>query len=159
MAAVIGTYALAGFAGWISGEPMKPYTWLGYLFFATIYTLTIYIGSPDPKSVALIFTRKNTRKRSIIIGVHSLFLATYLGVVWTACKNLALMPAWLTVRGFMMPTRHSFQRVSLLEIFFLLLLVILWRIEMPCVYAEAKTPRTGTFENPSAPRWMNPPGD
>jgi hypothetical protein len=158
MVSLIGTYALATPTDWISGEPMKPYTWLGYLFFATIYTLTIYIGSLDPKSTAQIFTPKNTRKRSIIIGVHSVFLAAFLGVIWIACKNLALMPAWLTVRGFMMPTRHSFQKVSLLEILFLLLLVILWRIEMPCVYAESKTPRTATFENPSVPRWMNPQG-
>jgi hypothetical protein len=157
MAALVGTGALAPFAGWISGKPMQPYTWLAYLFFATIYTLTVYIGSPDPKSIALIFTPNNARKRPIIIGVHSAFLAAYLGVIWIACRNLALMPAWLTVRGFMMPTRHSFQKVSLLEILFLLLLVIFWRIEMPCVYKESERPRTGTFENPSAPRRMNPP--
>jgi len=156
MTSSIGAYALASIADWISGEPMKPYTWLGYLFLATIYTLTIYIGSLDPKAMAQIFTPKNTRKRSTVIGVHCSFLAVFLGTVWIACKNLALMPAWLTTRGFMMPTRHSFQKVSLLEILFLLLLVILWRIEMPCVYAESKTSHAGTFENPSAPRWMDP---
>jgi hypothetical protein len=131
---------------WISGEPMQPLSWLIYLGFAAIYTLAIFVGyfvaSPQ------IFSPQNTRKRSTIVGVHCAFVAVLLGAIWLACRNLALMPTWLTVKGFTVPTKHQFARVSLLEILFFLLAVILRMIEMPCIYAESKTPHAGTLENP-----------
>lgn len=136
---------------------MKPFSWLIYLGFASVYTLAIYggyfVASPQ------ILSQQNTRKRSTVVGVHCAFVAVLLGVIWLACRNLALMPTWLTDKGFTVPTKHRFAMVSLLEILFFLLAVILRMIEMPCIYAEFKTPHAGTFANPSAPRWMNPPGD
>jgi hypothetical protein len=159
MASPIGTYALVAFADWISGDPMKPYTWLEYLAIAAIYTLMVFVGYLAPKAGPQILSPQNTRKRSTVVGVHCAFLAVFLGTIWSACRNLALMPAWLTARGLISPTRHGIHKVSLLELLFMALLVVLWMIEMPCIYAESKTPHAGTFENPSAPRWMNPPGD
>jgi hypothetical protein len=151
--------SLASMADWISGEPMQPLSWWVYPILAAAYTLIIFIGYVAPDAGPQILSLQNARKRSTIIGVHCAFLAVFLGTIWMACRNLALMPAWLTERALTVPLRHSFGKASLLEILFLFLLLILRMIEMPCIYAESKTPHAGTFENPSAPRWMNPPGD
>jgi hypothetical protein len=153
----IGVHALASLTGWVSGEPMQPFSWLIYFGFAAIYTAAIFIGYfvASPR----VFSPQNIRKRSTVVAVHCAFVAVLLGAIWLACRNLASMPTWLTEKGFMVPTKHHFAMVSLLDILFFLLAVILRMIEMPCIYAESKTPHAGTFENPSAPRWMNPPGD
>ena len=158
MTSSIGTYALASITSWIGGDPMKPLSWWAYPILVAAYTLIIFIGYVAPNAGPQILSQQNTRKRSTVIGVHCAFLAVFLGAIWIACRNLALMPAWLTERALTVPLRHSFGKASLLEILILVLLVILWMIEMPCIYAESKTPHTGAFENPSAPRWMNPPG-
>lgn len=152
--------ALASLAGWLNGEPMKPLSWWAYPVLAAAYTLIVFIGYVAPNAGPQIFSPQNTRKRSTVIGVHCAFLAIFLGAIWIAYRNLALMPAWLTERALTVPLRHSFGKASLLEILFLFLLVILRLIEMPCIYAEGSSrPVERTFENPSAPRRMNPPGD
>ena len=121
-----------------------------------IYTATVFAGQFAPQRLPVIFSERNSRPLSVILCAHLGFLTIFLGAIWFACSNLASMPEWLVVRGFILPGRHGYHRVSLLDLVFLILLLVLWAIELRCIYEESKTSGPHTYQNPGAPKQVDP---
>ncbi len=87
----------------------------------------------------------------MIVGVHVVFLAVFLGCMWMVSSHLAQLPVWIKAKDLMSPARHGGVNVSLLELLLAVVAVILRTVELPCVYAESKTSGPIAYENPSAP--------
>jgi hypothetical protein len=140
----------------ISGAPMTPYPWWQYPIIGLIYTATVFAGQFAPQRLPVVFSKQNSRTLSVILLGHAGFLAVFLGSIWIACSNLSSMPDWFIARGFIIPSRHGIHRVSLLDLVFLILLLVLWAIELRCIYAEAKTDGPQTYKNPAVTNSMGP---
>jgi hypothetical protein len=113
-------------------NPFQHYAWLIYAIIAFVYTMFEF-GISFTKFSTLIFSERNSRKHSTVIGIHIAFLAILMGFVWFAFyfyeSRYNSLPDWLTER--------RGRGGSWYEIFCILVILLIGVIERQWIYVRS----------------------
>jgi hypothetical protein len=126
--------SLSGATGLLIYDPVQRYPWLIYLVVGAVYTVAVFwVWLPGDEDTAPIFSDRNAKPLTVILGSHLVFLTILLESVWFASHSSSFLPGWLTDENIV--ARGG--RHSVLEILLIIATYFMRKIEMRKIYAES----------------------
>lgn len=120
-------------------HPLQHYAWLMYVLIAFADTMIEFGISPIDFSTS-VFSKRNAKKPSTVIGIHMAFLAVLLQFIWLAFyfyeSRYRSLPDWLT--------EAQGKGINLYEVFSILAVMLIGAIEWRWIYVKSDTDDPGT---------------
>lgn len=121
-------------------DPLQYFSWLGFAFVASVYTVLTFRGELLKLDVPRLLSKQNVRPLWLTLAIHATFLAALCAMVLGTQHLLHLLPGWMSVTYNLGP-RHG--RGSFVDVLLVVAGVALEELEREwlCVKSDVRLPQ------------------